>query len=272
MVIPLASLLVGGLISFALVCATTLFMNVVFITPSLMMSMLVATSIDYSLFILSRYREELMDAPRVDPRRAVRAAMASGGHTVLVSGVTLAVCFAGLILLPLDSMRSLGIGTSVAVLVSLAVNLTLTPVLLLSAPRFFARCVAPVRCCGGAFTLSWGARDYFHIVDSSSTSTTTSTTAGDDDDLYEDDPFLPMGNYARAVESKSTFLQQMFIFCVFFNRSHRRNSVGCWRQRPCGGRVLVPHWHADAKVSRLHHLPARCCRRLCLSQHLRVWL
>ena len=40
-----------------------------------------------------------MDARHPDPVRAVRAAIHTGGHTVLVSGVTLAVCFAGLCLL-----------------------------------------------------------------------------------------------------------------------------------------------------------------------------
>ena len=108
------------------------------------------------MFLLSRYREELLDAKSANPHRAVLAAMHTGGHTVLVSGVTLAVCFAGLILLPLDSMRSLGIGTAVAVVVSIAVNLTLTPVLLLLFPRFFARCVSANQC--GCFSLTWGAR------------------------------------------------------------------------------------------------------------------
>jgi uncharacterized membrane protein YdfJ with MMPL/SSD domain len=158
LIIPLVALVVSILISFAIMYIVAQFIDVVFITPSLMMSMLVATSIDYSLFLLSRYREELLDAHRIDQHAAVVAALRTGGHTVLVSGLTLAVCFAGLVLLPLDSMQTLGIGTAVAVVVALTVNLTLVPALLLTAKNFFWRCVKPTDLPGTSRQITWGAR------------------------------------------------------------------------------------------------------------------
>jgi uncharacterized membrane protein YdfJ with MMPL/SSD domain len=158
LIIPLVALVVSILVSFAIMYIVAQFIDVVFITPSLMMSMLVATSIDYSLFLLSRYREELLDAQRIDQHAAVVAALRTGGHTVLVSGLTLAVCFAGLVLLPLDSMQTLGIGTAVAVVVALTVNLTLVPALLLTAKNFFWRCVKPTPLPCSSRQITWGAR------------------------------------------------------------------------------------------------------------------
>lgn len=92
-------------------------------------------SIDYSLFLLSRFKEEIKKGSPM--QRAVTTMMASAGHTITVSGSTLAVCFLGQLFFPLDLLRSLGIGSAIAVSMTLIVNLTLTPALLLSFPRFF---------------------------------------------------------------------------------------------------------------------------------------
>lgn len=54
-----------------------------------MMSITLAVSIDYSLFILSRYREEIIQGLEVGA--AVEQSLGTAGHTVLVSGTTLAV-------------------------------------------------------------------------------------------------------------------------------------------------------------------------------------
>jgi hypothetical protein len=56
---------------------------------AVMMSITLAVSIDYSLFILSRYREEIMQGLEVGA--AVEQSLGTAGHTVLVSGTTLAV-------------------------------------------------------------------------------------------------------------------------------------------------------------------------------------
>jgi uncharacterized membrane protein YdfJ with MMPL/SSD domain len=61
--------------------------------PSMMMSLMIALGIDYSLFLLSRFREELLAGEH--PQRAVANMLATSGHTIVVSGVTLIGCFAG---------------------------------------------------------------------------------------------------------------------------------------------------------------------------------
>jgi hypothetical protein len=80
--------------------------------PSLMLSVSIATSIDYSLFLLSRFREEI--EKRRSPARAVELMMSAAGHTVLVSGSTLAFCFAGLAAFPVQMFRTMGIGAGCA--------------------------------------------------------------------------------------------------------------------------------------------------------------
>ena len=92
-------------------------------------------SIDYSLFLLSRFKEEIMNGSPM--QRAVTTMIGSAGHTITVSGCTITVCFLGQLFFPLDILRSLGIGSAVAVSTTLIVNLTLTPAVLLAFPRFF---------------------------------------------------------------------------------------------------------------------------------------
>ena len=84
-------------------------------------------SIDYALFIVSRYREEL---DRGDPEEACARTIATAGRAVLVSGLT--VCVGLLALLSFDYMllRSIGIGGALVAVVGVAANLTLLPALL----------------------------------------------------------------------------------------------------------------------------------------------
>ena len=112
-------------------------------TTSLLISTLVSLSLDYSLFLLSRVRASF--ARGVAAEGAVEDALRVAGHTVAVSGGVLAACFLVLAIFPVSLVRGPGIATSFAVVGSVAVNLTLTPALLLAFPRFFAG--GPLRCC-----------------------------------------------------------------------------------------------------------------------------
>lgn len=76
-------------------------LQIVSFTPSLMMALILAMSVDYSLFLLTRYREELYDHGP-DNDAAVRAMLNTAGHTIAISGPTLIFCFLGLTILPLD--------------------------------------------------------------------------------------------------------------------------------------------------------------------------
>jgi len=86
-------------------------------------------AIDYALFIVTRFREEL-DASAGDSRRALERALATAGRTVLFSGLTVSVSLLGLLLFPEGFLRSMGLGAISAVLVAMLAALILLPALL----------------------------------------------------------------------------------------------------------------------------------------------
>ena len=86
-------------------------------------------SIDYSLFIVTRFREELA-ANGGDNRHALERTLATAGRTVLFSGLTVSVSLLGLLLFPEGFLRSMGLGAIGAVLVAMLSALTILPALL----------------------------------------------------------------------------------------------------------------------------------------------
>ncbi|NJC81596.1 MMPL family transporter [Planosporangium mesophilum] len=85
-------------------------------------------AIDYALFIVSRYREELRAGRDVE--QALVATMSTAGRTVAVSGVTVAVSLSSLLLFPQVFFRSMGLGGIAAVGVAMLAALTALPALL----------------------------------------------------------------------------------------------------------------------------------------------
>ena len=102
---------------------------------TLMITMIgLAIGIDYSLLIVSRYREELRRGESV--RDAVAKAGATAGRTVLFSGFTVVFALCGMLIIPSSFFQSLGLGAIIVVLVTLAATFTLLPaVLALLGPR-----------------------------------------------------------------------------------------------------------------------------------------
>jgi trehalose monomycolate/heme transporter len=85
-------------------------------------------AIDYGLFIVGRFREELHRQPTVED--AVARTVATAGRTVAVSGVTVAVALASLLIFPEVFLRSMGYGGVATVLVDMLAALTVLPALL----------------------------------------------------------------------------------------------------------------------------------------------
>ncbi len=85
-------------------------------------------SIDYSLFIVSRYREEMAKTgPGLD---AMRRTMATAGRTVLFSSLTVAGAIASLLVFPQRFLYSMGVGGSLVALIAAAVALIVLPAIL----------------------------------------------------------------------------------------------------------------------------------------------
>lgn len=85
-------------------------------------------AIDYSLFVVSRFREEL--AAGRSTSEAVAATLGTAGRTVFVSGLTVALALGGLLVFPMDFLKSMAWGGMSAVLVAMLAALTALPALL----------------------------------------------------------------------------------------------------------------------------------------------
>jgi trehalose monomycolate/heme transporter len=101
-------------------------------------------AIDYGLFMVGRFREELGRTATVED--AVARTVATAGRTVAVSGVTVAVALASLMLFPMTFLRSMGYGGVATVLVDMLAALTIMPALLaVLGPKVNALRVRPRR-------------------------------------------------------------------------------------------------------------------------------
>ncbi len=90
-------------------------------------------AIDYALFVVSRFREELARQPgteREHVNAAVVRTMTTAGRTVLFSGLTVAASMASLLIFPQNFLRSMGYGGIAAVTVAMLAALTVLPALL----------------------------------------------------------------------------------------------------------------------------------------------
>jgi uncharacterized membrane protein YdfJ with MMPL/SSD domain len=85
-------------------------------------------SIDYSLFIVSRYREEI--AKTGPGLEAMRRTMATAGRTVLFSALTVAGAIASLLIFPQRFLYSMGVGGSIVALIAAVVALIVLPAIL----------------------------------------------------------------------------------------------------------------------------------------------
>lgn len=87
-----------------------------------------ALGIDYSLFIISRYREERRDG--LDKVAAIGATSATASNAVFFSGMTVVLSLVGMFIVPLSIFTSLGVGAMAAASTAVAAALTLLPALL----------------------------------------------------------------------------------------------------------------------------------------------
>jgi putative drug exporter of the RND superfamily len=114
-----------------------------FFAPNLISMMGLAVGIDYSLFIVSRYREERQHGR--EKLEAIGRSGATANRAVFFSGLTVALALAGMLLVPTTIFRGLAGGAIIVVLVSVAASMTLLPSVLsllgdkVNAGRVFGR-------------------------------------------------------------------------------------------------------------------------------------
>jgi RND superfamily putative drug exporter len=98
------------------------------ITPILATMIGLGVGIDYSLFIVTRFRQALHDG--MSPEDAAATAAATAGRAVIFAGTTVAISISGLAVIGLDFVTKLGFGAAITVLTTVATAVTLLPAIL----------------------------------------------------------------------------------------------------------------------------------------------
>jgi uncharacterized membrane protein YdfJ with MMPL/SSD domain len=133
--LPLAIGVMAILGAFAIVHVLTTFTDVSIFSLNIITGMGLGLAIDYGLFIVTRFREELSH-DQADVRGAVQRTMATAGRTVLFSGLTVCTSMLSLLLFPEYFLRSMGLGAIAAVLMAMLAAITILPAILsLLGPR-----------------------------------------------------------------------------------------------------------------------------------------
>ena len=102
--LPVAVGMMAILGSLAVLRLITFSTDVSILAPNLSTAMGLALAIDYTLLIISRYRDELAEG--VDPNTALIRTMTTAGHTVMVSATTVALSMAAMVLFPMHVLKS----------------------------------------------------------------------------------------------------------------------------------------------------------------------
>jgi RND superfamily putative drug exporter len=120
-----------GMLSMAGAIAATLLMarytSVSVYAPNIVTMIGLGVAIDYSLFIVSRFRQEIREHPGSE---ALERTMATAGRAILFSGLTVAIGLLGMVFLGLGNIGSIGWAGTVVVTLAVVYALTLLPALL----------------------------------------------------------------------------------------------------------------------------------------------
>lgn len=125
---PLIMAILALAVSFGLISILAANFTVSLFTQNIASMIGLGVGIDYSLFMLTRFRERLRTGGTVE--QAVCESMSTSGKAVFVSALTVAVSLSGTLLVNLQAFRSMGMGAMIAVAVAGAAALTLLPALL----------------------------------------------------------------------------------------------------------------------------------------------
>ena len=127
-ILPVGLAVVAIIIALAAVAVIGQQFQLVFFVTMMITMIGLAVGIDYSLLIVSRFREEMKRG--LTPKEAVRKTGDTACRTVLFSGATVVLALVGLLIVPASFYQSLALGAILVVLSALAATLTLLPAVL----------------------------------------------------------------------------------------------------------------------------------------------
>ncbi|TCC27753.1 MMPL family transporter [Kribbella speibonae] len=126
--LPLLSAIIGVGLGVTAISTISGFVDIGSGTPILALMIGLAVSIDYALFIMSRYRHELSTG--LEPEEAVGRAVGTAGSAVVFAGLTVVIALAGLFVVDIPFLTQMGLAAAFTVVVAVAIALTLLPALL----------------------------------------------------------------------------------------------------------------------------------------------
>ncbi|GAA3023202.1 MMPL family transporter [Gordonia defluvii] len=132
--IPLITGMVGVGLTMMLLMVSAKFVSVNQTATAIVTMLGIAVSIDYALFIVSRYRTERSRGG--DPADAAGRAVGTAGSAVVFAGLTVIVAVAALMVIGIPLITQMGLGAAIAVAVAVLAGLTLIPALLGAVGRF----------------------------------------------------------------------------------------------------------------------------------------
>ena len=127
-VVPILMGLTSITVALGLVAVVGQVFSFSFFAENMIAMMGLALGIDYSLFVISRYREER--ARGSDKLAAIEATGGTASRAVLFSGMTVVLALSGMLVVPLTIFRSLAAGAIFVAIASILASLTLLPALL----------------------------------------------------------------------------------------------------------------------------------------------
>lgn len=125
---PLLMALIGVGVAIGGITVVSAFASISSTAPMLAMMLGLAVGIDYSLFILSRHRLQLANG--VEPEESAATAVATAGGAVVFAGLTVIIALVGLLVVGIPFLSVMGLAAAFAVLVAVAVAVTLLPAIL----------------------------------------------------------------------------------------------------------------------------------------------
>jgi len=128
MAIPIATALFGAVTASGFVYLLATVMTVSSAAPPVTLMISIGVGLDYSLLIVTRYRQYLADGH--EPHDAAGLALASAGKAALFAGLTVCIALLGLWLVPIPLVQTLGLSAAIGVAVMILAATTLLPTLL----------------------------------------------------------------------------------------------------------------------------------------------
>ncbi|WP_405986588.1 MMPL family transporter [Streptomyces sp. NBC_00872] len=141
--LPLLSAIFGVGAALGAITIASSFVDMASNAQTLALMLGLAVAIDYALFIVSRYRGELRDGH--EPEEAAGRALGTAGSAVVFAGLTVIIALAGLSVIGIQMLTTMGLAAAFAVTVAVLVALTLLPATLgfagtrLASGRFITR-------------------------------------------------------------------------------------------------------------------------------------